>query len=119
MAVSIVIPALNEAAIIADSVTSALATGPHEVIVVDGGSRDDTASLAQAAGACVVGSLPGRAVQQNAGARVVTGDVLLFPHADTWLATDGVRQTLLNWTLLAAARLGSIRIGWQGSIGEK
>ncbi|HWB07930.1 MAG TPA: TIGR04283 family arsenosugar biosynthesis glycosyltransferase [Pirellulales bacterium] len=90
--VSIVIPALNEAAMIAASVTSALATGPHEVIVVDGGSRDDTASLARAAGAGVVVCPPGRAFQQNAGARAASGDVLLFLHADTRLAVDGLRQ---------------------------
>jgi rSAM/selenodomain-associated transferase 2 len=91
-AVSIVIPALNEAALIADSVTSALATGPHEVIVADGGSSDDTASLARAAGAIVVSCLPGRAAQQNAGARAACGDVLLFLHADTRLAAGGLSQ---------------------------
>ena len=92
MAVSIVIPALNEAAVIRRCVTSAFAAGPHEVIVVDGGSSDDTASLARAAGATVVACAPGRAIQQNVGARSASGDVLLFLHADTRLAVDGLRQ---------------------------
>jgi rSAM/selenodomain-associated transferase 2 len=101
--VSIVIPALNEAAIIGRSVTSALATGPHEVIVADGGSGDDTASLARAAGARVVDSARGRAVQQNVGARAASGDILLFLHADTRLAEEGVRQIE---AALADARVG-------------
>jgi rSAM/selenodomain-associated transferase 2 len=90
--VSIVIPALNEAALIGRCVTSALATGPHEVIVVDGGSSDDTASLARAAGATVLASALGRALQQNFGARAASGDALLFLHADTRLAVDGLSQ---------------------------
>ena len=92
MAVSIVLPALNEAALIADSVASALAAGPREVIVVDGGSHDDTVSLARAAGATVLSCPAGRATQQNAGASLATGDVLLFLHADNRLAVDGLVQ---------------------------
>ena len=92
MAVSIVIPALNEAELITGAVAGALATVPLEVIVVDGGSSDDTAELALAAGAKVVSAPRGRARQQNAGARASRGDVVLFLHADTRLAVDGVRQ---------------------------
>ncbi|OYV81013.1 MAG: hypothetical protein B7Z73_18580 [Planctomycetia bacterium 21-64-5] len=92
MTVSIVIPTLNEADLITRAVASALATAPHEVIVADGGSSDDTARLAEAAGAKVVCSPRGRATQQNAGARLARGDVLLFLHADAHLAADGVRQ---------------------------
>lgn len=92
MSVSIIIPALNEAAIIADSVAKARAAGPREVIVADGGSSDSTLSLAETAGATVVECPTGRAVQQNAGARAATGDILLFLHADTYLTADGLRQ---------------------------
>lgn len=92
MAVSIVIPVLNEAELIAGAVAAALATAPLEVIVADGGSSDDTARLALAAGAKVVAAPRGRARQQNAGARASRGDVLLFLHADTRLAAEGVRQ---------------------------
>ena len=92
MNVSIVIPALNEAAHIAEAVRRAWQTSPAEVIVVDGGSADRTAELAQAAGAAVIVSAAGRARQQNAGARQARGDVLLFLHADCWLAPEAIRQ---------------------------
>lgn len=54
-----------------------------EVIVVDGGSKDDTRRCAKRAGAKkVFGSKPGRSKQMNAGVGRATGDVLLFLHAD-------------------------------------
>ena len=72
--------------------TRAWQTGPHEVLVVDGGSRDDTAARAASAGARVLTSERGRALQQNCGARHATGEVLLFLHADCWLAPTGMGQ---------------------------
>lgn len=90
--ISIIIPALNEAARIADAVRRAKETEPHEVIVADGGSDDETAALAREAGANVLITGPGRAIQQNTGARHATGDALLFLHADTWLPPDAVGQ---------------------------
>lgn len=92
MNVSIVIPALNEAANIAATVRRAWQTGPAEVIVVDGGSADRTAEQARSAGAAVIESAAGRARQQNAGAREARGDVLLFLHADCWLAPESLGQ---------------------------
>jgi rSAM/selenodomain-associated transferase 2 len=73
------------------------------VIVADGGSSDDTVSLARSAGARVVDCPRGRAVQQNVGARAASGDVLLFLHADTRLAENGVRQI--------EAALADVRVG--------
>ena len=92
MRVSIIIPALNEAANIALAVERAFAAGGYEVIVVDCESSDDTARLAREAGAIVVVSSPGRARQQNAGANVASGKVLLFSHADTWLEEHAIEQ---------------------------
>lgn len=105
---SIIIPALNEAARIAEAVRRARETEPHEVIVVDGGSSDETAALARQAGACVVTTAPGRAIQQNTGARHATGDVLLFLHADTWLPPDAVHQ-IESALAVAAVGCGAFR----------
>ncbi|MCA9207031.1 MAG: TIGR04283 family arsenosugar biosynthesis glycosyltransferase [Planctomycetales bacterium] len=92
MNVSCIIPTWNESAAIRKAIESAWQSGAAEVIVADGGSRDDTRELAAAAGARVIATPAGRARQQNAGAREATGDVLLFLHADTRLAEDCVQQ---------------------------
>ena len=52
----------------------------HEIIVVDGGSADETCAIAQKSGATVIHSRPGRARQMNAGAARAAGNVLLFLH---------------------------------------
>ena len=92
MRVSIIIPALNEAAVIERAVAAAWQASAHEIILVDGGSRDNTVALAAAAGCQVIISSPGRARQQNRGAAQATGDVLLFQHADNWLDKTALTQ---------------------------
>ncbi|KPK58253.1 MAG: hypothetical protein AMS21_10745 [Gemmatimonas sp. SG8_38_2] len=86
LAVSVIIPTLDEAAELPttlDSIDAAL--GPSvQVVVADGGSKDRTAELARRR-AEVVTSGPGRGRQLNAGARSASGDVYLFLHADTRL----------------------------------
>jgi rSAM/selenodomain-associated transferase 2 len=89
---SVVIPALNEAASIARAVDSAWQAGAAEVLVADGGSSDDTAGIAADGRATVIMTPRGRAIQQNFGARQAGGDVLLFLHADNWLAGDIAEQ---------------------------
>jgi rSAM/selenodomain-associated transferase 2 len=85
-ATSVVIPALNEEGWVGRAVASARAAGPEvEVLVVDGGSRDATRSVAFAAGATVVDAPRGRGIQLHAGARQATGEWLVFLHADTRL----------------------------------
>jgi rSAM/selenodomain-associated transferase 2 len=131
---SIVVPALNEAPRIraALEALAPLRARGHEVIVVDGGSSDGTAQLA--AGWCdqVIFSSKGRAVQMNAGARVASGDALLFLHADTRLPPDfaipdaslwgrfdvriEARHPLLKvvaWTMNLRSRLTGIATGDQ------
>ena len=84
---SIVIPALNESANLARLLPD-LATreAGAEVIVVDGGSEDDSREVvARVQGARWLASPRGRARQMNAGARASRGDVVLFLHADTVL----------------------------------
>jgi rSAM/selenodomain-associated transferase 2 len=96
VAISVVIPTLDEAACIAGSVGSVIGPG-IEVIVVDGGSRDETRRLAQDAGARVLTSERGRARQLRMGGENTTGDVVLFLHADTRLESgwqEAIRQAL-------------------------
>lgn len=84
MSVSIVIPTLNEEALVEGQVRRCLLLNPRpEVIVADGESRDATLSMARAAGALTMACAGrGRALQMNAGAAAASGDVLLFLHAD-------------------------------------
>lgn len=97
MKVSVIIPALNEASVIATSVRRAWEAGADEVLVVDGGSEDQTPSIAESATCRLVVAPRGRASQQNAAAALARGDVLLFLHADNWLppaAIDQIRHAL-------------------------
>ncbi len=82
MRLSVIIPAINEQAFISAAVQSAFDAGAAEVIVVDGGSSDDTIPEAKHCGAKVVSTSPGRARQMNHGARLSCGTVVLFLHAD-------------------------------------
>ena len=90
--VSVIIPAINEADAIGAAIDSALSAGADEVILADGGSSDATVETARAGGAQVVASVPGRALQQNAGARQASGDVLLFLHADCCLPDSALQE---------------------------
>ena len=93
---SIIIPVLNEAATIVaalDALAPLRARG-SEIIVVDGGSGDDTIALARPLADFVITSPRGRAVQMNAGAALARGDALLFLHADTRLPGEADRLVL-------------------------
>ncbi len=92
MRISVVIPAVNEASTIQRAVETSLAAELDEIIVVDGGSDDHTAQLAEQSGARVLHGERGRAIQQNLGASQATGDLLLFLHADNWLAPEAGNQ---------------------------
>jgi rSAM/selenodomain-associated transferase 2 len=84
---SIIIPALNEAANIRETLMALapLRARGAEVVVVDGGSTDDTCELAAPLCDRVITSPPGRAAQMNTGCEYSQGGVLLFLHADTRL----------------------------------
>lgn len=85
MTISVVIPTLDEAQRVRQAIESVAGPGV-EVIVVDGGSRDETARIARDAGARVLASERGRARQLRMGGDQSTGDVVLFLHADTQLS---------------------------------
>jgi rSAM/selenodomain-associated transferase 2 len=92
-AISVIIPTLNEARNIEETI--ARAHGAGEIIVVDGGSTDQTCAIAQRCGARVIEAPPGRASQLNAGARAARGAILLFLHADTWLQPTAMENLAL------------------------
>ncbi|MHC5768255.1 MAG: TIGR04283 family arsenosugar biosynthesis glycosyltransferase [Nostoc sp.] len=96
--ISIIIPAINEAGNIQKAIATTQGSINIEVIVVDGGSSDDTVAIAQSLNVKVISSSPGRAVQMNAGAVAASGDILLFLHADTRLPTgfDEMIRTALQ-----------------------
>ena len=90
MRLSIIIPVLNEAERLPGLLEhlAPLCGCDTEVIVVDGGSEDDSRQAAARAGAQVIRSERGRARQMNAGAAVAQGNILLFLHADTALPSS-------------------------------
>ena len=94
--ISIIVPVLNEATDIAATldVLAPLRAKGHEVIVVDGGSTDDTVARCRSRADRVVDAPRGRARQMNAGAAVAQGAVLLFLHADTQLPPAAERLVL-------------------------
>lgn len=104
--ISIVIPVLNEANHLANTLRSIQVPEMIEVIVVDGGSQDDTVKIATTLAAYVIQGTPGRAAQMNQGARVASGDILLFLHGDTILPEGFerlIRQTLAQPDVVAGA----------------
>lgn len=104
--VSVVIPACNEASYLPRTLAAVRRGGPHETIVVDGGSTDGTREIARAHDAIVLTAPAGRATQMNCGAAIATGEWLLFLHADTLPPADyarHVRETLALPGVVAGA----------------
>jgi rSAM/selenodomain-associated transferase 2 len=106
--VSIIIPTLNEAKSLARTLRCLKQIEPPawEILVVDGGSEDETIAIAKKAGVKVISAeKPGRASQMNEGAQKATGEYLCFVHGDTLVPDDLVTiigQTLANKTISAA-----------------
>lgn len=106
--VSVIIPTWQEEARIGARLAELQTSSSfHEVIVVDGESTDRTVDVARGfAGVRVAGAARGRALQMNAGARMASGNVLLFLHADVRLPEDAarrIRETLDDPAVVAGA----------------
>jgi rSAM/selenodomain-associated transferase 2 len=100
MTISVIIPTLNEARIIAETLSHTAGLGFDELIVVDGGSTDGTAAIAEAhpSGARVIVAPRGRARQLNVGAQTSQGDLLVFLHADTNLPLTAKQGIMAAFT---------------------
>jgi rSAM/selenodomain-associated transferase 2 len=105
--ISVVIPVLNEAAQIGERLSELARLAFHEVIVVDGGSIDETRAIAREfPGVLLVEAPRGRGRQMNEGARRATGDMLLFLHADVSLpaaAATHIQRALAHPGTVAGA----------------
>jgi rSAM/selenodomain-associated transferase 2 len=106
MSLSIIIPCLNEAEGITETLEALqpLRRRGAEVIVVDGGSRDNSVARARSGADQVLTAPRGRAVQMNAGAARARGEILLFLHADCalpdaadGLIIEGLRRERKSW----------------------
>lgn len=89
-------PVLNEAGVQAAEFEQCLQRlqqyrdSGHELIIIDGGSDDDSFEIAQRYADRTIQCNRGRAIQMNAGARQTDADILLFLHADTQLPVNAI-----------------------------
>jgi rSAM/selenodomain-associated transferase 2/rSAM/selenodomain-associated transferase 1 len=92
--ISIIIPTLNEAGVIRETINRLPQSEQLEILVVDGNSADGTTRIARELGARVLSAAPSKAGQMNAGAAEARGGVLLFLHADTRLPENFEEKVL-------------------------
>ena len=99
MKLSIIVPTFNEEKTISSLLNNISNTCniAHEVIIVDGGSSDQTLYLADKNSNIIVESKKGRAIQQNAGAKIAKGNYLLFIHSDSFLPEKFYTDIKNDW----------------------
>ena len=110
--ISVIVPTLNEAAHLPETLRHVADAEPHEIIIADGGSTDASLEITTEAGARIVHSERGRGVQMNAGASAANGELLFFLHADTLPPpdyADAIRETLSSPQNIAGAFHFSLR----------
>lgn len=106
--ISVIVPTLNEQEYLPATLSHIVLAPGDELIVVDGGSNDQTVTIARRFTPHVLLSRRGRAAQMNCGARCARGEILLFVHADTLLppvALEAVRQAVQHGAVGGAFRL--------------
>lgn len=118
---TIVIPVLNAAASLGPCL--AALNGADEIIIVDGGSTDDSAGIASRAGARVMTAPRGRGTQLRTGGAAARGDWLLFLHADTQLGA-GWREAVAAHIATASDCAGTFDlrlddVAWQARVIER
>ena len=104
--VSVIIPTFNESTVLGETLTRLQQHHPFETIIGDGGSGDDTIDIVRRYEVTVIQSSCGRATQMNAAAGEAKGDLLLFLHADSYVAPRGYQkmiETMTNGPYLGGA----------------
>lgn len=124
--ISIIIPTLNEANFLERTLHNLTQLNPYpkEIIIVDGGSKDNTLEIAESAGIPVISSSKaGRSLQMNIGAKAATGDVCCFVHADTIVPDDlitVIEKTLADPTIACGGFIslmtGTLNTRWSFSL---
>jgi hypothetical protein len=114
-ALSVIIPTLNEAGELPETLKRARAIPEvKEIIVVDAGSTDDTRAIAREHNCIVIESEPSRGKQLRLGAQRASGEVVLFLHADTWLPENAgvvIAETLARPLVVAGGFYKRFRDG--------
>ncbi len=116
--ISVIIPTLNEGSNLPRLLEELQPEETaHEIIVVDGGSRDDTALVAREHGVKVILTAPGRGLQLRRGAEAASGDILLFLHADCRFSRGGLAR--IEAVLWSSPHLvgGNVRLVFDGNDG--
>lgn len=114
--ISIIIPTINEEKALPATLENVfMQTGDYEIIVVDGGSTDNTIGiLSQYPTIKVITATKGRASQMNAGAQHAKGEWLLFLHADTLLPKEAL-TTIENLSADSAIETGGFKHRFSGT----
>ena len=94
MKTSIIIPTLNEARYLSETLAQIQQLSSHEIIISDGGSNDNTLKIASKFTQNLIKGSAGRALQMNAGAQIATGELLLFLHADSYIERASYQKML-------------------------
>ncbi|MGD8353351.1 MAG: TIGR04283 family arsenosugar biosynthesis glycosyltransferase [Pseudomonadota bacterium] len=111
LSISVIIPTYNEGQNISQTLDQ-LSAPDLEIVVADAGSTDATIEICERAGARVLRTAPGRAVQMNEGAGAASGNVFLFLHADTRLPDgfeDRIKGVILDGAVGGAFLFGTDR----------